>query len=96
MLLLKESVDDAVVAPSAFYDIRNGNFVCDSKKHAELLYKHYNLLCELVRKDDIEANDRVVMAAQFQLSENELHSYVQAAMGDLNQDTSDYNHPVGY
>lgn len=50
----------------------------------------------MVERDDFEANDRVVMAAHSKQGKSELHSYVQAAMSDLNQGATDHNHAIGY
>ncbi|KAL6730037.1 hypothetical protein Aduo_001034 [Ancylostoma duodenale] len=96
MLLFGESVHDAVKAPSAFYDIRTGNFFCDNKVHIKDLYEKYKLKCSAIDRSDFEANDRVVMAAHYMKGENELTGIVHAAMNTLNPETSDVNNPVGY
>ncbi|EYB99951.1 hypothetical protein Y032_0119g862 [Ancylostoma ceylanicum] len=60
------------------------------------LYEKYGLKCERVDSKDFEANDRVVMAAKLTTTKNKMHSYVQAAMHDMDQNMADLNHPVGY
>ncbi|KAK5968206.1 hypothetical protein GCK32_012235, partial [Trichostrongylus colubriformis] len=94
MLLEGKSPAEAIRAPAAMYDPRNGKFYCEyDKKFLQLLYVKHNIVCEEMKTDDKHMREREVMALKLKsTNEGTLDKVMQTA---LTRDPTENNYPVG-
>ncbi|VDP27309.1 unnamed protein product [Heligmosomoides polygyrus] len=84
MLVLDLEPGEAIAGGSVFYDYRDEKAYCD--REAKRIKA---ISCTVVRDDDWEANDRVVMAVRRRTD----HGDMVAAINDKD---STFNYAVGY
>ncbi|WKX95801.1 hypothetical protein Q1695_012336 [Nippostrongylus brasiliensis] len=84
MLLLDLGPGEAICCPSAFYDYRDGQVYCD-----EDVKRWKSIPCKVIPKDDLEAQDRVIMAVRKRNNQTRLIAATDS------RDRS-FNYAVGY
>uniref|UniRef100_A0A1I7XUV3 FGE-sulfatase domain-containing protein n=1 Tax=Heterorhabditis bacteriophora TaxID=37862 RepID=A0A1I7XUV3_HETBA len=93
MLLLNESPGEAITAPAAYWDVRDGKYYCESDTpRARELFRKVNFPteCQDIPSDDFASNDRIAMAASKSRGRN------QPIKASIDKRALDFNYAAGY